>query len=380
MLLICPTAFKGTISAREAALAMADGARAAAPARAVRILPLSDGGNGLLDTMSAARGGRRRSIEVSGPLGEPVRAHYLDQGFDVVVETAEACGLHLVPAARRDPLRASTTGVAELLLAAAGVKGVAGETGGAGAAGAEGAACGAPFAAGRLVVGLGGSATVDAGSGMATALGWRLLDERGAPVPPGGVGLLRLASIRPPERPPRLPPVVTLADVTNPLLGPAGGVAVYAPQKGASAADVEQLERALSRWSEIVSRDLGRRVADLPGAGAAGGLGAAFAAFFGAAPRSGADWVLEATGFDALLAEASVVITGEGAWDGQSSMGKITGEVVARAVAARVPVLLVAGLIDGPLPRGVVGADGGGSRLDAAGLAGLVRARVAALL
>lgn len=371
MLLICPTAFKGTISAREAARAMADGARAAAPARSVRVLPLSDGGNGLLDTMSAARGGRRRSVEVSGPLGDPVRAHYLDQGLDAVVETAEACGLHLVPAARRDPLRATTTGVAELLLSAAGTRG---------AADGVGAACGAPFAAERLVVGLGGSATVDAGSGMGTALGWRLLDERGEPVPPGGVGLLQLASIRSPETPPRLPPVVTLADVTNPLLGPVGGVAVYAPQKGASAADVERLERGLSRWSEIVSRDLGRRVADLPGAGAAGGLGAAFAAYLGAPPRSGADWVLEAAGFDELLAAASVVITGEGAWDGQSSMGKITGEVVARAVAARVPVLLVAGVIDGPLPRGVVGADGGGARLDAAGLAGLVRERVPALL
>jgi glycerate 2-kinase len=365
MILVCPTGFKGTLSAADAAAAMAEGARAAAPGLEVRLLPLSDGGNGLLDGLRAARGGRVREARVTGPLGEPVVARFLVQGTDAVVETAEACGFHLVAPERRDPMRATTTGVGELLLAAAG---------------AGGAACGAPLAAERLVVGLGGSATVDAGAGLAMALGWRLLDEAGAPIPHGGAGLLRLHRIDAPRTPPRLPPLVTLADVTSPLLGPDGAAAVYAPQKGATPEQVERLEAGLARWADVVARDLGRRVAGLPGAGAAGGLGAAFAAFLDSPPRSGADWILDAVGFDDLLASATAVVTGEGSWDAQSSLGKVTGEVVARAGVARVPVLLVAGRVAGPIPRGVEAVDGAGATLGAADLAGMVRDRLPALL
>jgi glycerate 2-kinase len=365
MILVCPTAFKGTVTARAAAEAMGAGARAGARGVEVRVLPLSDGGNGLLDAMGAARGGSSRMVAVAGPTGGTVTATYLVQGGDAVVETAEACGLHLVGEGGRDPLRTTTRGVGELLLAAAG---------------AGGAACGAPVAADRLVVGLGGSATVDAGSGMATALGWRLLDARGGPIPAGGAGLLRLHVIEAPETPPRLPSMVVLADVTNPLVGREGAAPVYGPQKGASEADVDLLERALAWWSDIVVRDLGRRVADLPGGGAAGGLGAAFAAYLGAPPSRGADWLLEAVGFDALLSRTHLVVTGEGAWDLQSSMGKITGEVVARARAAGVPVLLVTGVVRGDLPRGVRAATGGGAVLDAAAMTALVRARAPALL
>lgn len=365
MILICPTAFKGTVTARDAAEAMAAGARAAAPGTEVRVLPLSDGGNGLLDAMSAARGGSYHTVDVPGPAGEPVVARYLVQGGDAVVETAEACGLHLVVERSRDPLRATTTGVGQLLLAAAG---------------AGGAACGARIASDVLVVGLGGSATVDAGAGMAAALGWRHLDEHGAPIPPGGEGLLRLHIIRPPAVPPRVPQMTVLADVTNPLVGDDGAAAVYAPQKGASAADVEVLQRALARWADVVARDLGRRVEALPGGGAAGGLGAAFAAYLDAPPARGADWLLEAVGFDDLLAAARLVVTGEGSWDPQSSMGKITGEVVERARAAAVPVLLVAGSVHSPLPRGVHAVTGGGAVLDGAEMAALVRDRVPALL
>jgi glycerate 2-kinase len=365
MILIAPTAFKGTISARAAAEAMAAGAREAVPGAEVRVLPLSDGGNGLLDALLAARGGRFREARVTGPTGESVVARFLDQGVDAVVETAEACGLHLVPPGRRDPMAATTAGVGELLRAAAG---------------SDGAACGAALAADRLVVGLGGSATVDAGAGMAAALGWRLLDDRGEPIPPGGAGLLRLHTLHAPDLPPRLPPVITLADVTNPLVGPDGAARVYGPQKGAGPEEVERLDEALSRWADIVARDLGRRVADLPGAGAAGGLGAAFAAYFDAPPWSGAEWLLDAAGFDHLLEAADLVITGEGAWDVQSSMGKITGEVVARAREAGVPVLLLAGAIQGALPRGVTGVDGGGSVLDETALAERVRRHLPALL
>jgi glycerate 2-kinase len=365
MILVCPTAFKGTLSAREAAAALAAGARVVAGDQEVREVPLSDGGNGLLDAMNAVVGGAFRTVAVTGPLGEAVEARYLVQGIDAVVETAEACGLHRVPPSRRDPMRATTVGVGELLLAAAG---------------AGGAACGAPLAAERLVVGLGGSATVDAGSGMAAVLGWRLLDPAGVPIPPGGEGLETLAAIVPPERPPALPSVVVLADVTNPLLGPTGAAPVFAPQKGASPEQVERLEAALARWAERVERDLGRRVAELPGAGAAGGLGAAFAAYLDAAPRPGAAWILDRADFDGLLAAAAAVVTGEGSWDEQSSMGKVTGEVVTRARSAGVPVLLVAGSVRGEAIRGVEMASRDGALLDAADLTGLVRERLPALL
>jgi glycerate 2-kinase len=365
MILLAPTAFKGTLSAAEVVAAMAAGAAAAVPGARARRLPLSDGGNGLLDALDSARPGSWSSVTVTGPLGEPVVARFLARGTDAVVETAEACGLHLVPYDRRAPLRATTLGVGELLLAAAA---------------ADGAACGARIAAERLVVGLGGSATVDAGAGMAMVLGWRLLDGRGRPIPPGGAGLVELAAIEPPAVPPLLPPAVVLADVANPLLGDDGAASVYAPQKGATPADVAVLEEGLARWSELVLRDLGHRVAELPGAGAAGGLGAAFAAYLDAPPRSGSDWILEAVGFDELLASAALVVTGEGSWDRQSSMGKITGEVLRRARDVGVPVLLVAGSIQGVLPRGVEGVSGDGVALDAHAIAELVRERLPGLL
>lgn len=319
--LICPTAYKGTLTATEAAAAMAEGARSAAPDMELWVQPLADGGNGLLHALESAAGGKEKGARVAGPLGTPVTTRFLIQEGQAVVETAEACGLHLVPAPLRDPLRASTRGVGELLLAAA----------------AE-----IP-PDGRLVVGLGGSATVDAGAGMAAALGWRLLDDDGAPIPPGGAGLLRLAAIEPPPAPPPLPPLIVLADVTNPLLGPMGAARVFGPQKGAGPMEVKRLERGLEQWAGVVQADLGVDIADTPGAGAAGGLGAAFAALLGAPPRAGAEWVLDEVGFDEALAGAAAVVTGEGSYDAQSSMGKATGEVVRRSREAGVPVLIVAG-------------------------------------
>lgn len=350
MILVCPTAFKGTLTASEAATAMAAGARAAAPDHDIRAQPLSDGGNGLLNALEAAAAGKARGARVAGPLGTSVTARYLVQEDRAVVETAEACGLHLVPEPLLDPLRASTRGVAELLLAAADAV-------------PEG---------GRLVVGLGGSATVDAGSGMVTALGWRLLDDRDDPIPPGGARLLRLARIEPPPNPPSLPPLVVLADVNAPLLGERGAAPVFAPQKGAGEAEVRELERGLERWADVVRDALGRDVADLPGAGAAGGLGGAFAAFLDAPPRPGADWVLDAAGFDAALERAVVVVTGEGRWDAQSSMGKATGEVVRRSRRAGVPVLLVAGVAGEAAPEGVTLVTGAGEVLGEADVTRLV--------
>lgn len=349
MILISPTAFKGTLTVREVAGAMAAGAAAAASTAELRTVPLSDGGNGLLTALESAAGGKGHGARVSGPLGTSVTARYLVQDGRAVVETAEACGLHLVPSPLRDPNRASTRGVGELVLAAADALGD-----------------------GTLVVGLGGSATVDAGSGMMSALGWGLLDRNGNAILPGARGLLDLHAIEPPEEVVVLPELVVLADVWNPLLGERGAAPVYGPQKGARSDDIPVLERGLERWAEVVERELGQDVAALPGAGAAGGLGAAFAAFLNAPPRLGAGWLLDAVGYDSLLAEADVVVTGEGAWDEQSSMGKVTGEVIERAAAAEVPVLLVTGSVEGSVPEPVTVVSGDGAVMDA----GAIRERV----
>lgn len=357
MILISPAPFKGTFTAREVADAMAAGASAAGESD-LRIVPLSDGGNGLLSALESTAGGKGHGARVAGPLGTSVTARYLIQDQRVVVETAEACGLHLVPTTLRNPNIASSRGVGELLRTAVAANGDAES----------------------VVVGLGGSATVDAGAGMVRALGWQLLDAQGDEIPSGARGLLELHAIEPPEVPVELPELVVLADVWNPLLGDRGAVPVYAPQKGATPEDVPILERALERWNEVVQRELGKEVAELPGAGAAGGLGAAFAAFLDAPPRLGAGWILKVVGFDALLAEADVVITGEGSWNEQSTMGKVTGEVVERADAEGVPVLVVAGSVGGPMPDAATMASGQGDLLDADAISELVETEMPGLL
>lgn len=331
MILSCPTAFKGTIDAPSAARALAEGARRAFPGRQVVEMPLSDGGNGLIDALHTAKPGAIRQVPVTGPLGGAVEARILRLADAAVVETADANGLHLVPPARRDPMVTTTFGVGQLLLEAAD--------------------------ADHLIVGLGGSATVDGGIGMAQALGWRLLDEEGQPIERGGAGLLRLSRIQPPVQAPALPATTALYDVRNPLLGDEGAAPVFGPQKGAGPDDVRRLGAALARLADCLARDAGRDVRGLVGGGAAGGLGAALAAFVGADLVPGGAWVLEAVGFDAALARADVVVTGEGAFDAQSGMGKVVGEVILRARSRGVPVLLVAGRVDGPLAAGVHAVD-----------------------
>lgn len=339
MILVAPTAFKGTLTATEAAVAMAGGVQAAGLDETVRRMPLADGGNGLIEALQAARGGRVEKVQVSGPLGRPTEARLLlrDDGV-IVLESADACGLHLLADSERDPLRATTRGVGELLTAALEA---------------------APRAT-SLWLGLGGSATVDGGSGMAAALGWELLDDVGLPIAPGGGELERLARIRAPARPIELPDVLTLVDVRNPLLGADGAARVFGPQKGADEAAVRRLERGLGRLAERVREDLGLDVAGLAGAGAAGGLGAGSVAFLGAELRSGSEVVLADVGYDAALARARVLVTGEGAYDAQSAMGKVVAEAVARARARGVATILVTGRLEGPAPAGarVVGGTG----------------------
>ncbi|MEN8375324.1 MAG: glycerate kinase [Gemmatimonadota bacterium] len=365
-MLVCPTAFKGSLSAAEATRALARGARAAVGAVGADLsiisLPVSDGGNGLLEALAAERGGEWRVSAVRGPLGEVLDARYLAAEDYLVVEAAEACGLHLVPREGRDPLRASTRGVGELLRAAS-----------------EGSPTG------RVVLGLGGSATVDGGAGMARALGWRLLDARGRPIADGASGLPTLRRLVPPEAGQKAlgagaREIIALADVAAPLTGPAGAARVFAPQKGASPEAVAALEEGLANLAERIAQELGVRVAKLPGGGAAGGLGAGAVAFLGARLEPGAAWVLDAIGFDRRLARARVLLTGEGAYDRQTSLGKVVGVLVARARAAGVPAVVVAGRSSAPPAAGVVVRAGGGDQLGPAELAALAEDGVRAAL
>jgi len=322
-ILICPDSFKGSLTALHAARAMARGVRRAAPGAAITILPLADGGEGTLDALAVSRGRMKRS-RVTGPLGSPVTARWLLlPGRVALIEMAEAAGLLLISRKRRDPMRATTHGVGQLMAVAV-------------RAGAR-----------RIIVTLGGSATVDGGSGMAAALGARLLDADGRPIPPGGRGLATLAMIdaAPLRRLLRGIVVQGATDVTSPLLGPRGAARVFGPQKGATADEVRRLEAALTRFARICRRDLGTRVSRIPGAGAAGGLGAGLIAFCGARLGSGADYLFARLGFDRALARADLVLTGEGNLDAQTTAGKLIGRVTVRARRRGVPVVAFAGRV-----------------------------------
>jgi glycerate kinase len=372
MILVAPTSFKGTLGAAEAARAMARGVGRAAPGARVVELPLSDGGPGLIDALQVAACGEVVRVEVTGPLGERVEGRLLHVGGGVVLESADACGYHLVPPERRDPLRTTTYGVGELILAAARSLRERGP--------ASGRGSGAGALEGRIVVGLGGSATVDGGAGMAEALGWRLLGAGGEPIARGGGGLLGLERIGRPASPLALPPVVGLTDVRNPLLGAEGAAVVFGPQKGAGPREVELLEEGLSRLAARIEEDLGLDVRGLPGAGAAGGLGAGLVAFAGGELVPGSAWVFDAVGFDEALREARLLVTGEGCYDAQTGMGKVVGEAVERARARGIPVLIVAGRIAAGLPAGVSGVDGSGAILTADGVEELAWRGAAQLL
>jgi glycerate 2-kinase len=310
LVVVAPNAFKGCLSAHEAAEAMARGViEAGAQAD---IVPVADGGDGTLDALVGALGGTIMGVIARGPMGLPVRAHLgrLADGSGVV-EMAQSSGLGLVAEAERDPMRASSFGTGELI---------------------KGALARRPS---RVLVALGGSATVDGGMGLARALGVRFVDADGKDVPEGGAGLERIASIDASRLDPRFreAPVIALSDVNNPLLGMEGAARVFGPQKGASGDQVEVLERGLKRLAERLSADLGADVTDEPGAGAAGGAGAMLRAL-GAELRSGAEMVLEATGFSAHLDDADLVLTGEGKLDRGSLGGKAT-VAIARVCAAK---------------------------------------------
>jgi glycerate kinase len=327
-LLIAPQEFKGSLTAAEAARAMAEGLGRALPGVELDLAPMADGGPGTVEVLVTAGGGRRLTATVADPLGRPVEAAWglLEEGATAVIEMAAASGLVLLRPEERDARRTSTYGTGQLIAAAleAGCR--------------------------RLVIGLGGSVTNDGGAGMAQALGARLTDEEGRDLPTGGAALARLARIDVSGLDGRLRRcrVLGATDVTNPLCGPHGASAVYGPQKGASPADVAELDAALAHYAAVIERDLGKRVAEVPGAGAAGGIGAGLIAFLDAELRPGAELVAEVVGLENRIALADLVVTGEGRLDAQTAYGKTVATVARMARGQGRPVVALAGSIDDP--------------------------------
>jgi glycerate kinase len=322
---IAPDKFKGSLTALDAASAMARGLSKIDPGAVIDLVPMADGGEGTAAALVSAASGTFLEASVTGPLGEPVKALFglLDGGRTAVIEMAVASGLSLVPAPLRNPLRATTRGTGELLLAAL-------------EAGAR-----------RVIVGIGGSATNDGGAGLGQALGFRLLDADGREIGPGCGELARLARIDRSGRRPELDlaEIAVACDVTNPLCGPQGASAVYGPQKGATPAMILELDRNLAHFAAIVERDLGVSIRDLPGAGAAGGLGAGLLAFAGGRLQGGVELLIDAVNLRERLRGADLCLTGEGALDAQSAYGKTAVGVARLAHSLGCPTIALAGTI-----------------------------------
>ena len=322
-IVIAPQTFKGAVSALGAARAIERGILAALPEAETVLVPVADGGDGTLDALVDSTGGKVFCSTVTGPLGRPLEAEWgvMGDGQTAVVEMARASGLALVPPRRRDPRITTTQGTGQIIKEALD----RGFT--------------------RIIVGLGGSATNDGGSGMAAALGARFLDADGLLIPIGGAALARLAHIDASKLHPELTSatIIGATDVTNPLCGPRGASAIYGPQKGASPEVVAELDAALENFAKVLRQDLGQDVAERRGAGAAGGLGAGLMAFAGAELRSGIDMVCDVLGFDAQLEGADLVVTGEGRADHSTIFDKAPVGVARRAMARGVPTILLAG-------------------------------------
>lgn len=320
---IAPDSFKESLSALEVAEAIERGFRQIFPQVQYVKLPMADGGEGTVDSMVAATGGEIVTVAVTGPLGQPVQAFYglLGEGETAVIEMAAASGLHLAPKAQRDPRMTTSYGTGELIQAALdrGVK--------------------------TIILGIGGSATNDGGAGMMQALGARLLDENRQALPPGGAALAQLAYIDLSGVDPRLQQmsITAACDVDNPLCGANGASAVFGPQKGATPEMVTQLDAALRHYGTLLEQATGREVINAPGAGAAGGMGAALLGMLNARLRPGIEIVIETLQLEEALRDADLVITGEGRLDSQSIHGKTPIGVARVAKRFGLPVIGIAG-------------------------------------
>lgn len=320
--LVAADSFKGSLSSLEVAKAVTTGIHRVLREAEVLAVPMADGGEGTVQALVTATGGKLIDVTVTGPLNLPVNAQFgfLPDGT-AVLEMAAASGLPLVPDDKRDPRITTTFGTGQLIRAAL------------------------DRGANKIVMGIGGSATNDGGAGMFQALGGRLLDKEGRDLGYGGGQLDKLHSIDVANLDPRLKntKIEVACDVQNPLCGPRGASAVYGPQKGATPEMVEILDTNLNHYAELIYDQLGIAVKDVPGAGAAGGLGAGLMAFTGAELKSGVEIVLDTIGIDQLMQKVDLVITGEGQIDSQSAYGKVPVGVASRAARYGLPVIAVVG-------------------------------------
>ncbi|MFP5108441.1 glycerate kinase [Neobacillus sp. C211] len=322
-IVIAPDSFKESLSALEAAESIEKGFKRVIPNAEYVKVPMADGGEGTVQSLVDATRGEIISKTVTGPLGDPVDAFFgiLGNKTTAVIEMAAASGLHLVPAEKRNPLVTTTKGTGELIAAAL------------------------DHGVNHIIIGIGGSATNDGGAGMAKALGARLLDKNGMEIGEGGGALYHLASINLSEFDPRLAPIniEVACDVDNPLTGEKGASAIFGPQKGATLEMIAELDKNLGHFAAVVERDLGKKINDVPGAGAAGGLGGGLLAFLPSELKRGVEIVIEATGLSHIVKDADLVITGEGKIDGQTIFGKTPIGVAKTAKKYGVPVVGIAG-------------------------------------
>lgn len=320
---VAPDSFKGSVSALGVANAMEKGILTVFPEAEVLKAPIADGGEGTVEALVEATGGQIIYEEVTGPLGDPVKAYWgiLGDGETAVIEMAAASGLPLVPKEKRDPRITTTYGTGQLMKSAI--------------------ERGLP----KIIIGIGGSATNDGGVGMAQAFGARFLDADGNELPPGGAALAQLAAIDLTGLDQRLAKteIMVACDVDNPLCGPRGASAVYGPQKGATHEMIAELDNALGIFAKIAAKATGKNMAEYPGAGAAGGLGAGLLFFTNAELRPGVEIVLEASGFEAMVESADLLITGEGRTDFQTAYGKAPVGAAKVAKKYDVPVVCIAG-------------------------------------
>ena len=322
-IIIALDSFKGSLSSKEAGQAAARGVRQALPGHQVKVIPVADGGEGTAEALAAATGGRMVSVLAPDPLGRIVNVSYgLSDSF-AAIDVAAASGLTLVKPEERNPEITDSFGTG-ILIKDAIERGYR-----------------------NFIIGLGGSATNDAGVGMLRALGYRFLDCNGREVRGGGGSCLRIWRIDSAEVDPRLGECsfTVASDVRNILLGNEGASRIFAPQKGADEAMVTRLDKSLTSFSLIAKEFLGHDYSSSPGAGAAGGLGFAFIAFLGATLRSGVDLILDTVGFDDALRDASLVITGEGRLDLTTLMGKTPEGILRRATRCGIPVIGIGGSV-----------------------------------
>ncbi len=327
-IVVASDSFKGSLTSREISTIVAEAVSEVFPDCQTVCLEMADGGEGTIDALCCALGGSRIEVSVSDPLGKPVVSEYAivnvpGEGPTAVIEMSKASGLPLVPVGLRNPMLTTTFGTGELILDALG-------------RGCK-----------HFLIGIGGSATNDGGTGMLAALGWRFLDSAENELPPVGASLGKIGTIDSSGKNPALDgcSFVTACDVDNPFCGPDGAAFVFAPQKGAGPEEVILLDKGLESFSSVIRKSTGVDVKDIPGAGAAGGLGGALLAFLGARLTPGAEMVLEAIGFDSLAEGADLVITGEGRMDFQTLKGKAPLCVLHHATRLGIPTVSLAGII-----------------------------------